>query len=172
MAVLWLREDGGHDAAAIAYDSEYAAKVAQGIYKPKANLILALMVQKLVKEETARRRGGLRFIHVRGHSGDDGNDRADELVQWGKQAGPYCRIPKEGETPEERLRRRERWRKAKLAAELAAESAVTVPDADAGTKVRVSIGDTGIVLDSPGRGDDAVVTVRLLLSNPKQLCVK
>ena len=93
-------------------------------------------------------------------------------MQWGKQAGPYCRIPKEGETPEERLRRRERWRKAKLAAELAAESAVTVPDADAGTKVRVSIGDTGIVLDSPGRGDDAVVTVRLLLSNPKQLCVK
>ena len=27
----------------------------------------------------------MHFIHVRGHSSDDGNDRADALVQWGKK---------------------------------------------------------------------------------------
>jgi hypothetical protein len=30
-------------------------------------------------------------VHVKGHSADGGNDRADELVQWGKTGGPYCR---------------------------------------------------------------------------------
>ena len=31
-------------------------------------------------------------MHVKGHSGDGGNDRADELVQWGKEEGPYARL--------------------------------------------------------------------------------
>ena len=31
-AILWLQADGGHEPAAIAFDLEYAAKVAQGIY--------------------------------------------------------------------------------------------------------------------------------------------
>ena len=30
-------------------------------------------------------------MHVEGHSADGGNDRANELVQWGKTGGPYCR---------------------------------------------------------------------------------
>ena len=29
--------------------------------------------------------------HVKGHSGDGGNDRAD-VVQWGKEEGPYARL--------------------------------------------------------------------------------
>ena len=31
------------------------------------------------------------FVHVRGHSDDNGNDRADTLVQWGNGAAPYAR---------------------------------------------------------------------------------
>jgi hypothetical protein len=27
-----------------------------------------------------------------GASADGGNNRADELVQWGKTGGPYCRV--------------------------------------------------------------------------------
>ena len=37
------------------------------------------------------------WVHVRGHSGDGGNDRADELVQWGKAKGPYARLRALGE---------------------------------------------------------------------------
>ena len=31
-------------------------------------------------------------MHVRGHSSDEGNDRADALVQWGKQQRGYARL--------------------------------------------------------------------------------
>jgi hypothetical protein len=35
-------------------------------------------------------------VHVKGHSANGGNDRADELVQWGKTGGPYCRVREGG----------------------------------------------------------------------------
>eukprot|EP01052_Picozoa_sp_SAG31_P010129 SAG31_NODE_545_length_14238_cov_15.518849_16_plen_97_part_00 len=35
-------------------------------------------------------------MHVKGHSDDGGNDRADELVQWGKEDGPYARLREGG----------------------------------------------------------------------------
>jgi hypothetical protein len=35
-------------------------------------------------------------VHVKGHSADGGNDRANELVQWGKTGGPYCRVREGG----------------------------------------------------------------------------
>ena len=34
----------------------------------------------------------MHFIHVRGHSSDDGNDRADALVQWGKKKPDRSRL--------------------------------------------------------------------------------
>eukprot|EP01052_Picozoa_sp_SAG31_P031026 SAG31_NODE_3244_length_4500_cov_2.174960_2_plen_146_part_00 len=36
------------------------------------------------------------FIHVKGHSTDGGNDRADELAWWGKEEGPFSRLARDG----------------------------------------------------------------------------
>ena len=33
---------------------------------------------------------------MKGHSGDTGNDKADDRVQWGKEQGPYCRFRSDG----------------------------------------------------------------------------
>ena len=44
-------------------------------------------------EATSRK---VHWVHIKGHSSDGGNDRADELVQWGKSRGPYCRIREGG----------------------------------------------------------------------------
>ena len=35
-------------------------------------------------------------MHVKGHSDDPGNDRADDLFQWGKTSGPYTRYQQNG----------------------------------------------------------------------------
>ena len=35
-------------------------------------------------------------MHVKGHCGNEGNDCADERVQWGKDGGPYRRFRKGG----------------------------------------------------------------------------
>jgi len=51
---------------------------------------------RLFREEQLRRQGGVHFIHVKGHSGDEGNDHADDRVQWGKGEGPYCRFALDG----------------------------------------------------------------------------
>jgi hypothetical protein len=37
------------------------------------------------------------FFHVKGHSGGEGNDAADERVQWGKDVNsPMCRLREGG----------------------------------------------------------------------------
>ena len=111
-ALIWLRDvDAGQAQAAICFDSEYAARITQGIYRPKKNAELSRICQRLLKEEAKRRAGGVKFIHVRGHSDDVGNDRADLLVQWGKEEGPYSRLREaEPETVVEAKERRVVWR--------------------------------------------------------------
>jgi ribonuclease HI len=111
-ALIWLRDvDAGQAQAAICFDSEYAARITQGIYRPKKNAELSRICQRLLKEEAKRRAGGVKFIHVRGHSDDVGNDRADLLVQWGKEEGPYSRLREaEPETAVEAKERRVVWR--------------------------------------------------------------
>ena len=52
--------------------------------------IVAWAQELLAEVRTTR---NVHFIHVRGHSSDDGNDRADALVQWGKKEGRgYSRL--------------------------------------------------------------------------------
>lgn len=43
------------------------------------------------------------WVHVKGHSADGGNDKADERVQWGKEAGPYARLRDGGGEGESRF---------------------------------------------------------------------
>ena len=83
-ALIWLRDEGGHAPAAIIYDSDYAAKITQGIYTAHKNRPLAAACRRLCAAERQRRSGGITFVHVKGHSNDRWNDRADALVQLGK----------------------------------------------------------------------------------------
>jgi ribonuclease HI len=64
-------------------DSEYTIKVAQGIYKMKANPDLWRMYQILL----AKRSIVPKFEWVRGHAGHEQNERADELAGLGAWNG-------------------------------------------------------------------------------------
>jgi len=95
-ALLWAKQQGGHEAFAICYDSVYAKNVTSGVWKPRKNQGISKLCLDAFKEEDERRSGGVTFIHVKGHSGDTGNDKADDRVQWGKEQGPYCRFRSDG----------------------------------------------------------------------------
>ena len=90
LEMLWLKAEGGSDAAVIAVDSLYAANQAEGWWRMNKNQELIRAAQGLLKE--VRRSRDVTFVHVKGHSGDVGNDRADRLVQWGKTPGPFSRF--------------------------------------------------------------------------------
>ena len=62
-----------------------------GRWKPNKNVALVSWARGLLKgvEESGRQ---IHWLHVKGHSADGGNDRADELVQWGKGKAPFCRL--------------------------------------------------------------------------------
>ena len=93
--LMWLNnvpvDDGD---AAIIFDSMYAANQTQGKWKPKANKEAIKLNEELLATTSSRRT--VHFVHVKGHSGNEGNDHADELVQWGKDEGPYSRFRKGG----------------------------------------------------------------------------
>ena len=50
------------------------------------------MNRDLYEAEHERRSGGVKMIHVKGHSGDIANDYADRFVQDGKGPGPFSRL--------------------------------------------------------------------------------
>jgi ribonuclease HI len=88
-ALLWLRAEGGTDTAHIFYDSDYAAGVARGRYRSNQNVKLAKLVQRLAREENARRSqgkglNGIIWTHVKGHAGHPGNEWADFLADLGR----------------------------------------------------------------------------------------
>ena len=43
-----------------------------------------------------RQRRVVQFVHAKGYSDDGGNDRADELVQWGESRGTFSRLDAAG----------------------------------------------------------------------------
>ena len=55
------------------------------------NSVLFTAVHHIWDQEVARRRGGLDLAHVKGHSKDVLNERADTLANLGKGAGPFSR---------------------------------------------------------------------------------
>ena len=73
----------------------YAANMVTGRWQPNANIALVEWARNLLKEVEATGRP-VHWVHIKGHSSDGGNDRADELVQWGKALGPYCRLREGG----------------------------------------------------------------------------
>ena len=83
-ALLWLRDEEGSDGpAALCYDSTYAANITSGAFRAHKNVDLAKTCRDLYCSEGTRRKRKLALEHVRGHSGDALNERADALVQRG-----------------------------------------------------------------------------------------
>mgnify|MGYP006170000201 FL=1 len=73
----------------------YAANMTQGNFEPNCNKEAVALNVKLLAEQGAVRT--VHFVHVKGHSGDEGNDAADERVQWGKDVNsPMCRLREGG----------------------------------------------------------------------------
>ena len=50
------------------YDSMYACNVTSGVWKPKKNKSISARCYDAFCEENKRRKGGIVFIHVKGHS--------------------------------------------------------------------------------------------------------
>ena len=82
-ALHYLREEGTTGPAVIRPDSEYAAHVALGLTRCKANVALAAAVRALWQSEYARRGGQLWILKVKGHSGHVWNDAADRAAARG-----------------------------------------------------------------------------------------
>ena len=62
----------------------YAKNITTGVWKPGKNKEIGYNCIETFQRESKRRKGGITFIHVKGHSDDRGNDKADDRVQWGK----------------------------------------------------------------------------------------
>jgi len=89
MALRWLIEmDTSHTRCTVLYDSKYAANIAQGLYKAEKNQDLARTVQGFFKTVKAAR--PIVFEHVKGHSGDKWNDRADANADQGAAGELRC----------------------------------------------------------------------------------
>lgn len=80
-ALIWLQTEASGTPACIYYDSKYAANITTRVFRAQRNRELAKRCQSLCDQVKASR--VLDFIHVKGHQGNDGNERADELVRLG-----------------------------------------------------------------------------------------
>eukprot|EP01050_Picozoa_sp_SAG11_P001213 SAG11_NODE_51_length_19848_cov_37.780698_16_plen_216_part_00 len=91
MALLWLWfVDGTTEPAILLVDSLYAGNAIQKLIKcTKNKALVAWGIELLAKVRTRRT---VAFVHVKGHSTYGGNERADELCWWAREAGPYVRV--------------------------------------------------------------------------------
>ena len=79
--------------AAMLHDSTYSTNMATGRWEAASNVALVAWVRKLVAE--VEKSGWMvHWAHANGQSADGGNNKEDERVQWGKEAGPYARLRK------------------------------------------------------------------------------
>ena len=79
MALLWLIEHAfDDDDVVICVDSLYAGNQLEGFWRVNCNKDLIEYGQEVLRQ--VRKKRDVTFIHVKGHSTDGGNDRADLLV--------------------------------------------------------------------------------------------
>ena len=92
--LLWIRDFAPRakypGPIVVLYDSEYAMKSIDGTYNGAKNRGIIEHVRAIYKAVKNERGGGLiEFRHVKGHSGDAGNDRADFCAGVGS-SGRRC----------------------------------------------------------------------------------
>ena len=73
------------------YDSQYAAGVASGTMRARTHKALVRRANRVWREVFTQRAGAVWTAHVRGHSNNKWNDRADQLAKQGKGGGPTRR---------------------------------------------------------------------------------
>ena len=85
-ALRWARSPGVvHRPVCLRHDSVYAALVSCGVYKARKNKELVLHAQEEWKLTMKAKKGKLWIRHVKGHSGHEWNDVADELADQGRR---------------------------------------------------------------------------------------
>jgi ribonuclease HI len=90
--LLWLLVYAADDLSdvVICVDSLYAGDELEGFWRKNCNAALITKGQSLLARVRLTR--SVTFVHVKGHSANGGNDRADDLVQVGRSMGPFSRM--------------------------------------------------------------------------------
>ena len=83
VALRWAQRDSR--ATVLRYDSKYAAMMTLGEWRPKKNKALVAVAREAWNAARAAKGGQLWMRHVKGHSGDRWNDRADALADRGRR---------------------------------------------------------------------------------------
>ena len=101
--MFWLRDVANTTGTVvILYDSMWAFNMLEGNWTPSSNVAMIRRLDRVLAD--VRRTRDVFFVYVKSHQDDGiplhditdqavlGNIRADKLVGWGKQLGPYCRL--------------------------------------------------------------------------------